>query len=445
MADFERRLYRDALAIAKAALASADAGAAVQRAVQLSRSKLTVGTLNFALADFDRIYLLAVGKAAGSMAAALTSILSERLTGGLLVTKHGHPTSRSRHIRSVESAHPVPDTSGLEASVLVHEQLRQLNARDLLFVAASGGASALLPAPTSGLTLEMKQQTTDLLLQCGANIAELNTVRKHLSSLKGGRLAALAYPATLVGLLLSDVLGDDIGVIGSGLTAPDSTTFSDAIAVLNQYDLLNRIPPAVKRHLQAGVAGKIPETPKPGDPLFKTVHNRVVGSNRQALLAASRQARELGYKSTILTSSLSGEAREAAVVHASILREVRLFNSPVAPPACLLSGGETTVTIQGRGKGGRNQEFALAAALALAGNPNVLVLSLGTDGTDGPTDAAGAYATGRTVERAAALGLDTRQHLTENNSYPFFDALGNLIRTGPTGTNVMDVHLLLAR
>jgi glycerate 2-kinase len=444
VADTERKLRRDALDIAKAALSSADAGSAVRRHLQVIRLTLRVGSLSLPLQNFERVFLLAVGKAAGSMADAVVEILGERLTAGLLITKQGHATSRSGQIRSIESAHPVPDNAGLEASVLVHELLQQLNARDLLLVAVSGGASALLPAPAAGLTLSDKQTTTDLLLQSGAHIGELNAVRKHLSSLKGGRLAAWAHPATVVGLLLSDVLGDDTAVIGSGLTSPDPTTFGDAIEILERYRLMSRVPAPVKRHLLAGRGGKIPETPKPGDPLFSAVHTTVVGSNRQALEAAARQARSLGYRTAILTSTLSGEAREAAVVHASILREIRNHSSPVSPPACLLSGGETTVTIQGHGKGGRNQEFALAAAAALAATPDVLVLSLGTDGTDGPTDAAGAYATGKTLARAAALHLDARRYLADNNSYVFFDALGDLIRTGPTGTNVMDVQLLLA-
>lgn len=344
----------------------------------------------------------------------------------------------------IEAGHPIPDRNGLAASNRVLELLSQFNARDLLIVLVSGGASALLPAPAEPITLRDKQRTTNLLLKAGANIAELNAVRKHLSALKGGNLAARAYPATVVGLLLSDVIGDPLDTIGSGLTAPDPTTFADAVAVLDKYDLTQRIPAAVRDRLFQGAAGALPDTPKPGDPVFRLVHNVIVGSNRLALEAAAAKARSLGYHTLILSSVIQGEASEVAGVHAQILREVHLSSYPVRRPACILSGGETTVTVRGHGKGGRSQEFALAAAIAIAGLPASIVLSSGTDGTDGPTDAAGAIATGSTVERAAPLELDPAKHLATNDSYPFFDALGDLIRTGPTGTNVMDIHVMLA-
>ncbi len=440
----ERKLCRDALAIARAALAAADAGNAVARHLATRRGLLQAGKIQLPLADFDRVFALSIGKAAIPMAAVLEARLGKRMTGGLAITKHDHAPGALAQTEIIEAGHPIPDAAGLAASERVERLLRELNARDLLLVAVSGGASALLPAPASPLTLAQKQETTGLLLQSGADITELNQVRKHLSSLKGGRLAALAYPATVIGLLLSDVVDDRIDVIGSGLTAPDVSTFADALAVLNRYGLLGRVPTAVRHHLEAGQAGTIPETPKPGDPIFGNVQNLVVGSNRLALETALSKARKLGYRSAILSSTVTGETREAAAVHAAILREVRNFGSPLRAPACLLSGGETTVTIRGAGKGGRNQEFALAAALGIEGLRDTVILSLGTDGTDGPTDAAGALATGTTMQRAAALDLDFSRHLAENNAYPFFDALGDLVRTGPTGTNVMDIHLLLA-
>lgn len=441
----EQKLRRDALQIAHRALAAADAGAAVadHLLVRQRGKALQIGDWSLDLSNYRRIFALSIGKAAVPMAAMLEKKLGTRLTQGLAVTKHGHAGTELALTDVVESGHPIPDEAGLAAGLRVEELLRELNAQDLLLVALSGGASALLPAPQLGLTLPQKQATTNLLLQCGADITELNQVRKHLSRLKGGRLAALAYPATVIGLLLSDVIGDTHAVIGSGLTAPDDSTYSDALEVLARYDLLRRVPPAVRIHLQTGRDGRQPETPKPGDPLFQNVHNFVIGSNRLALEAARAEAKRLGYRAVILASSLSGETREAAAVHAAILREIRSFGSPLRGPACLLSGGETTVTIRGQGKGGRNQEFALAAALGLEGVQDALVLSLGTDGTDGPTDAAGAWATGRTVARARDLGLSAQQHLLDNNAYPFFDALGDLVRTGPTGTNVMDVHLML--
>jgi hydroxypyruvate reductase len=289
------------------------------------------------------------------------------------------------------------------------------------------------------ITLEIKKSTTDELLRGGADIFELNAVRKHLSALKGGRFAALAYPATVVGLLLSDVIGDPPDVIGSGLTAPDDSTCGDALRILDKYEQRCKIPAQVRRAIERG-----PETPKPGDTIFDRVHNVIIGSNRLALSAAAAEAKARGYRTLVLSSSMQGEAREIARAHAQILREVIASGNPVRPPACLLAGGETAVTVRGAGKGGRNQEFALAAAIDLEGCPNCLVLSAGTDGTDGPTDAAGALATGDTILRARLMGLDAAKSLAGNDSYCFFDSLGDLIRTGPTGTNVMDIHLMLA-
>jgi hydroxypyruvate reductase len=437
-------LRRDALAILKTALSAADAGNAIRRHLSVSTNRLRAGTESFPLKDFDRVFLIGAGKAAIPIAAAAYQALGSLLTSGIIVTKYGHAGRVSRRISVIEAGHPIPDEQGLKASHQIRELLKELNARDLLIVLISGGASALLPAPVEPITLSDKQQTTDLLLRAGADITELNTVRKHLSALKGGNLAALAYPATTISLVLSDVIGDRLDVIGSGPTVPDSSTFSDAFAVIQKYKLTRRIPKAVRRRLEAGAAGKAPETPKPVDPLFRNVHNVVIGSNRLSLEAAAGQAKALGYRTLILSSTMQGEAREVARVHAQILREVHLSGHPLRRPACILSGGETTVTVTGSGKGGRNQEFALAAAIDIAGLNDALVLSAGTDGTDGPTDAAGAIATGDTVKRAAALGLDARKHLCTNDAYPFFDALCDLIRTGPTGTNVMDIHLLLA-
>lgn len=432
------------MAIFRAALAAADAGNAVQRHLACTATHLTAGNLRLPLRNFDRIFVIAVGKAAARMACSIEKILGERLTDGIVVTKHRHAPVRPRRMSVVEAGHPIPDAAGLAGAHTIHHLLQELNARDLLLVAISGGASALLTAPAEPVTLQAKQKTTDLLLRAGATIFELNAVRKHLSMLKGGRLAALAYPATVVGLLLSDVAGDPPDVIGSGPTAPDLSTFVEAIAVLNKFDLWKRVPATVRARLEAGARGEIAETPKPSDPLFDNVHNVVIGSNRLALEAAAQKAKILGYRALVLSSTIQGETREVASVHAAILREAAFSGNPVSRPACILSGGETTVTVRGSGKGGRNQEFALAAAMEISGIPNVLILSGGTDGTDGPTDAAGAIATGETIARAQHNGLNAAEHLLRNDSYPFFDALGDLIRTGPTGTNVMDIHLLLA-
>ena len=381
--------------------------------------------------EFDRIILIAVGKAACPMAAAVQEIAGDRLDTALVVTKKGHAALGSCNV--IEAGHPVPDANSLRASETVTRMVHLLGERDLLILGISGGASALLSAPAAPVTLADKQQTTDLLLRAGATINELNAVRKHLSTLKGGRLAALAYPAKIVSLILSDVIGDPLDVIASGLTIADPTTLEDARAVLLKHGLWDHVPESVRKRLEAG-----PETPKPGDPIFQNVENVIIGSNRLALEAAGVKAEALGYNTKILSSTVEGEARLVAREHAEILNRT-------VPPACILSGGETTVTVRGTGKGGRNQEFALAAALEIDGRDNLAILCAGTDGSDGPTDAAGAFACSDTVKRAIQLGLDPVDHLERNNSYPFFDLLGDLVKTGPTGTNVMDVNIMLAR
>ncbi len=441
----EAELRRDALRIFGQALEAAGAANAVRRHFVRSENYLQAGALCLSLRRYDRISLVAAGKAAVPMAQAVEDVMGGELYRELVVTKYGHAGNSLRHCAPAEAGHPIPDEAGARAARSIQELARQLNARDLLIVAISGGASALLPAPASPITLTAKRQTTDLLLKAGANIQQLNSVRKHLSSLKGGRLAALAHPATVVSLLLSDVIGDAVEVIGSGPTAPDKSTYSDALTVLKHFELLDQAPEVVRATLERGTAGLVEETPKPGDPIFQNVHNIVVGSNRLALDAAAEEARNLGYRTLILSSSLEGETREAAAKQAQMLREIVASGRPISAPACILSGGETTVTIRGAGKGGRNQEFALAAASGIAGLDNVAVLSAGTDGTDGPTAAAGAIATGSTVERAQQSGRSAAGHLARNDSYPFFDNLGDLIRTGPTGTNVMDIHVMLAR
>jgi hydroxypyruvate reductase len=438
-------LRRDAEEIWRAAVKAADARTAVERHLRLRRGELYAGGRRFRLAEFDRVFLVAAGKAAARMAGAVERLLGPRLTYGLVVTKHGHVTQRLKRCKVFTAAHPVPDENGLAAAAEVEQVLGLLHARDLLLVAISGGASALLPAPVPGISLAQKQKATDLLLRAGADIRELNTVRKHLSVLKGGRLAALAYPATVVALLLSDVIGDEPDVIGSGPTAPDPSTYADALEVLERYGLTRRVPGTVLRHLQRGQRGVEPETPKAGDPVFQKVVNIIVGSNRLSLEASAAAARKLGYRPMILSSTISGEARHAGNVHAQILREAIRSGTPAKPPVCLLSGGETTVTVKGRGRGGRNQEFALACAMALDGIADALAASIGTDGSDGPTDAAGAVVTGNTLGRARGLNLEARRFLEQNDSYSLFEALGDLVKTGPTGTNVMDIHLLLSR
>ncbi|MCA1785599.1 MAG: DUF4147 domain-containing protein, partial [Desulfobacteraceae bacterium] len=299
------------------------------------------------------------------------------------------------------------------------------------------------PAPADGISLADKQHTTRLLLECGATIHEINTIRKHLSRIKGGQLCAAANRARVMSLILSDVIGDDLDIIGSGMTAPDPGNFMDCAQILEDCGIWDAVPKPVRTRIRAGVNGQVPDTPKPGNLLFSRVTNQVVGSLSDALVAAQKEAANQGYTSLVLSSMIQGEAREAAKVLCAIAGEVKDFGRPVAPPACLLSGGETTVTIKGSGTGGRNTELALSGAIALAGTSGILMLSAGTDGTDGPTDAAGAFAHGVTVSRAKALGLSAEKHLADNNSHPFFAALDDLLITGPTRTNVMDMQILL--
>ncbi len=426
------------------ALAEADAARALRRHFVLAGDHLAIDDLAFDLRKYRRISLIAAGKAAAPMAQAVEEILGDRLSQALVVTKYGHAAGGMLRGVIIESGHPLPDEAGEGAARAVADLARALDHSDLLLVAISGGASALLPAPVPPIDLRAKQATTDLLLRAGANIDELNTVRKHLSFLKGGQLAMLAYPATVASLLLSDVVGDAIEVIGSGPTAPDETTYAEALTVLARFELLARVPSVVRVYLDEGAQGIRRETPKVHDFAALNAHNIIIGSNRLALAAAAEEAAGLGYRTTILSSTIEGETRTVAALHAQSLRDVVDHGHPVAVPACVLSGGETTVTVRAAGKGGRNQEFALAAAIGIEGLRNALVLSAGTDGTDGPTDAAGAIATGTTIARAEQLQISAQEYLDRHDSYRFFDALGDLIRTGPTGTNVMDVHIMLA-
>jgi hydroxypyruvate reductase len=440
----ESTLRRDALAIFKAALKAADPGEAIRRNVEVSGSELRVGQKRYDLERYGRILVLGAGKASARMAEALEKLLGRRITQGLINTKYGH-TANVHRIELHECGHPVPDAAGVEGSRRIAALAAEAGKEDLVIVLISGGASALMPLPSEPIELEEKQETTRLLLACGATIQEINAVRKHISAIKGGQLARLAAPAMVVALMLSDVIGDALDVIGSGPTVPDASTFQSAWQVIEKYELQDRIPGVVRHRLEAGLLGEIGETPKPGDTCFRRVQNVIVGSNRLAVDAAARAAHARGYRPVVLSTLIEGETREIASMHAAILKEVIASGRPARPPVCFISGGETTVTLRGEGLGGRNQEFALACALALDGTPGAAALSGGTDGTDGPTDAAGAIADGRTVERARKLGLDAAAFLARNDSYHFFDPLGDLIRTGPTGTNVMHIRHLLTR
>lgn len=389
-----------------------------------------------------RVLVVGAGKGSGPMAQALEGLLGDRLAGGIVCVKDGHTVPLAR-IDVVEASHPVPDARGVAAAGRMLALVQGAGAEDLIISVLSGGGSALMALPAPGVTLEDLQSLTALLLSCGATIGEINALRKHLSGVAGGRLAAAAAPARVLNLALSDVVGDRLDVIASGPFTADPSTWADAQEILRRYGLLAHVPPGVRDLVEVGAEGRGVETPKPGDPALARVVHAVVGSNRLSLEAAAHRARALGYAPLILGSQIEGEAREVAKVLAAVAKECRLTGTPQAPPACLLAGGETTVTLRGEGKGGRNQELALALALELEGWSGMVALSGGTDGTDGPTDAAGAVVDGDTVLRARGLGLVPERCLADNDSYRFFDALGDLLRTGPTRTNVMDVQILL--
>jgi hydroxypyruvate reductase len=405
-------------------------------------TRLTIGGEVLDLAAVRQIVVVGLGKAGASMAGAVEEILGERIQRGVVVTKYGH-VQPMKTIRLHEAGHPVPDEAGIAGAQAILDCVKGLGPEDLVLVLISGGGSALTPAPVEGISLAEKQALTKALLACGADIREMNMLRKHISRIKGGQLARAAQPAQVRTLILSDIVGDPLDAIASGPTVPDPTTYADALGILDKYRIRQEIPAGIRTHLEAGAAGKVSETPKPTDPLFARVKSLMVASNIQALEAAKAEAQRLGLRAMILSSFIEGETRDVARMHAALALEVRASGNPVAPPVCFITGGETTVTLKGKGKGGRNQEFALAAALDIAGLRDVVVLSAGTDGTDGPTDAAGAIADGDTLERAVAAGLKPRAALDGNDAYPFFARLSDLIITGPTRTNVMDVRLVL--
>jgi len=435
-------LKRDAIDIFLAGVAAVEPGRAVTKHLSIDGSVLLAGTSPVPLAPGGRIFVVGAGKAGAPMAAAVEHVLGNLICKGLVVVKYGHLSPvRKVHIR--EAGHPVPDPAGLSAAMEVKGLLDEAGTDDLVICLLSGGGSALLPCPAPPVTLADKQTVTNLLLASGADIGEINCVRKHLSLLKGGGLARAAYPARVVTLMLSDVVGDPLDVIASGPTVGDPTTFADALDILDRYGLTGQVPDAVHDYLYDGADGKHPETPKPGDPELEKTLNILIGTNTIAVRAAERKAAALGYRTSVLSTSITGDTGQAAASHARLAREILSGHHPVPPPACLLSGGETTVIVRGKGKGGRNQEFALAAGVCIGGLERTVILSGGTDGTDGPTDAAGAVADGTTVSRARSLGMDPGEYLENNDAYHFFEKLGDLLMTGPTLTNVMDLHVVL--
>ncbi len=438
----ESRLRKDAEDIFKEGLEAVGPIQEIRKHVTFKDNKLSVRDQIYDLTDYEAVYVIGTGKASAAMAQAVEGLLGERLKEGVVNVKYGYSFPVKR-IKVNEAGHPVPDEAGFRGTKEIVQLLEKTGKNDLVLFLISGGGSALLPYPAEGLTLKDKQEVTRCLLEVGARIHEINALRKHISRVKGGRLAKLAYPSTLISLILSDVIGDDLDTIASGPTVPDESTFTDCLKIVEKYDMRGKIPSSVVEFLEKGAKGEVEETPKSGDPAFQKTQNLIISSNIHALKAAKRKADELGYNSLILSALVEGETKDAARVHAAVAKEILKSGNPVPPPACVISGGETTVTIRGKGLGGRNQEFALAAAIDIDGLENVIILSVGTDGTDGPTDAAGAVADGSTVNRARKLGMDAEHFLRENDSYNFFKPLEDLIITGPTHTNVMDLRLVM--
>jgi glycerate 2-kinase len=470
---FQALHQKHIVAVLDAAIRAVDPRAAVCAHVARLGDVLRIGERSYRLSELDRIIVVGGGKAGAPMAAAIHELLGERITAGTVNVKYGHAADaggwqvRFEHrplvnskarpdaaslpaqvdtgpILIVEAGHPVPDAAGLAGAQRIAALLQGLTERDLVLVLISGGGSALLPLPADAITLADYQALTGLLLRCGADITEINTVRKHCSRLQGGQLARLAAPAQIATLILSDVVGTPLDAIASGPTVPDRSSFADAWRILERYGILEQAPAAVCAHLRRGIAGLIADTPKPGDPLFERVNNVVIGDNASAGRAAVAEAKRLGFSAALLTTFLQGEAREVGRVVAGLAQGIANGQSDFVPPACLVLGGETTVTIRGQGTGGRNQELALAAAIALEGyalppGVEVAVVSLGTDGTDGPTDAAGGIAMGDSAARARALDLNACAAMDANDSYHLLGALGDLIVTGPTQTNVNDL------
>jgi len=435
-------LHSDIRKIFNAGLEAADPGKAIRRTVRRAGKRLMIDDREHDLHSFERVMVVGAGKAGASMAAALEGVLGPSITGGMVITKYGHGLML-KTVSLTEAGHPIPDDSGVEGSGRILDLLKNAGEKDLILCVISGGGSALLPMPVAGISLHDKQEATQVLLDCGADIHEINIIRKHLSAIKGGRLAEAAFPATLVTVILSDVIGDNLDAIASGPTVPDRSTFTDCMKIVDKYSLKDKLPPSVVAHLERGANKGVPETPKPGNRVFDKTFPIIIGSCSLSVSSAQQKARELGYETIILSSSIEGETRDVAKVHAAIAKEILKSGNPVSTPGCIVSGGETTVTIRGNGLGGRNMEFVLAAAIEIDGLDGITLLSGGTDGTDGPTDAAGAIADGSTVRTALEGGVDAGEYLRNNDSYHFFETTGDLLITGPTMTNVMDLRIVL--
>jgi len=428
--------------ILAASLLAVEPGAAVDRHMRRDGEQLTIGERTYNLSHYQRVLVIGAGKAGAPMAQAAVNILGNYLTQALIIVKEGYEseTENKQKMVILKAGHPIPDQRGVTGTQQIIDLLQGSQPNDLVLCLISGGGSALLVSPVEGLSLDQLQSLTSALLASGATINEINTIRKHLSQVKGGNLARLAAPAHLATLILSDVVGDPLDVIASGPTVPDPTTFEETYDILRRYQIAT---PQIKTVLQKRQAD-IVETPKPGDPIFKDVYNLIIGSNRQAAQAAILFAQEEGFNNLLLTTYLQGEACQAGQFLGAIARQLATTDHPISKPACIVVGGETTVTLHGDGLGGRNTELALSAVEQIAGLDNTALVTLATDGGDGPTDAAGAVITGETLARALQLGVTPADFLVCNDSYHFFDPLGDLLKPGPTQTNVNDLAFIFS-
>jgi hydroxypyruvate reductase len=427
------------LAVLEAALAAVDPFQATRALLVRDGNILTVAGRRYDLVRYRRLLVVGAGKAGAPMTQAVEAVLGDRISDGLVVVKTGH-SAPTHYVEIVEASHPRPDAAGVAAGERILKLAQSAGSDDLVIALLSGGGSALLVAPAPTLTLADVQAMTDALLASGATIHEVNCLRKHCETLKGGQLARAVAPATLITLALSDVVGSPLDVIASGPTVPDATTWADAWAIVRRFDLEEKLPAPILTRLQAGRAGEIADTPKVDDPAFATTQTLIVADNRVAAQAAAARAQTLGYQAMLLTTYLEGEAAQIAKVAVALGREILAHGEPLPPPACLILGGETTVTLgKEPGKGGRNQELALAAAIALAGEQEITLVSLATDGSDGPTDSAGGIADGGTLARGREMGLDAEESLRGHNAYPYLQATHDLLLTGPTQTHVNDL------
>lgn len=439
-----KKSFQEVAAIFRAGVAAVDPEKLVKKTLDFSGGELTIGVDRYSLDRLGNIYLLSVGKAAVGMARGVEEVLGAKITGGLVIVPEGITGEPRMDVAELRfGAHPIPDRSGVQATEELIALARKAGADDMVILLLSGGGSALLTAPAVGISLEDIRVLTGKLIKRGVSIGELNTIRKHLSMVKGGGLAQLLYPARVITLILSDVVGDDPAIIASGPTTPDPTTFRDCLEILDQYEIRERVPFRIRELLGEGREGMIPETPDGSDPVFQKVRNIIIGNNRIALMGAAEKARELGYKTVVLSDRIAGDTRRAAQLHCALAGAIIGRSREGTLPVCLLSGGETTVEVKGTGRGGRNTEFVLASVREITGRDGITILSGGTDGIDAETPAAGAICDGTTLARGEDIGLDANDFLKRNDSYTYFQYLDDLLITGPTGTNVMDIRIIL--